>query len=185
MSRSPWADQSRRSDIRHLRDGTNHRSLTHRLTRGCTQTEWKHIAGYVARTHTQSQRTSKPGLRPRTRACSEKDVPSRERFPLNISSFSSFSDIIICMSAWWDDSHIDKTLFSATAALVTCSLTENCIPCSRSQTLVFPQGEKEPDVALPPFACLCLCSVSNCLCKRLWPVGRKWYRQQPFCICLY
>lgn len=58
--------------------------------------EWKHIAGYVARTHTQSQRTSKPGLRPRTRACSEKDVLSRERFPLNILSFSS---LVILLSA--------------------------------------------------------------------------------------
>lgn len=39
MSRSPWADRSRRSDIRHLRDGSSRRSLWRRLTQACTQTQ--------------------------------------------------------------------------------------------------------------------------------------------------
>lgn len=79
------------------------------------------IAG-TARTHNCKESTqtyAKLRSGPRTRARSQTHTLSRKLFFQNILSFSYFSHIIICMSAWWDDSHIDKTLCSTQLLLLS------------------------------------------------------------------
>lgn len=183
MSRSPWADQSRRSDIRHLRDGSSHRSLTRTLT---------HNRNTLSGTHTITENQHKHALKKNhgrgqgRELVPQTDVLSRKLFP-NILSFSYFSHIIICMSAWWDDSGVDKTLCSTQLLHLSHAYRLKIAYLAQGHRQWFsPEGEREPDVQLSLRACLRLCSISNCLCERLWPVGGKWYRQQqPFCICLY
>lgn len=141
--------------------------------------------------HTQSQQINtnmhyEPWPGPRTRAHLQTDVLSRKLFFPNVLSFSYFSHIIICMSAWWNDSHADKTLCSMQLLHLSHAYRLKIAYLAQGHRQCPPtQEEREPDVQLLLFRCLRLCWISNCLCERLWPVGGKWYRQQPFCICLY
>lgn len=191
MSRSPWADQSRRSDIRHLRDGSSHRSLTRRLTQARTQTQSEHIVGHVAGVRTITENQHKHALNRgggQGREIVRRQTCWAESFPSQILCLSPISAILL--SACQLDEMTPTLIRLCSTQLLHLSHAhwlKIAYLAQGHRQWFSPRGrEREPDVQLPLFACLRLCSIPNCLCERLWPVGGKWYRQQqPFCICLY
>lgn len=113
MSRSPWADQSKRSDIRHLRDGSNHKLQT----RKCTHTNpietycrlyciHTHSSGGIHTNMNQTEAQAKDEI------CQQTDMLSCKLSFQNPLSFFCFSHYIIYMSAWTDDWDLEKAFCS-------------------------------------------------------------------------
>ncbi len=122
MSRSPWADQSRRSDIRHLRDGSSHRSLTRRLTQARTQTQSEHIVGHVAGVRTITENQHKHALNRgggQGREIVRRQTCWAESFPSQILCLSPISAILLSACQ----------LDEMTPTLIRLSVQRNCCTC--------------------------------------------------------